>query len=31
VKKEIAPLVAGENDKNNANIKKLEEDINQFT
>lgn len=31
VKKEIAPLVANENDKNNANIKKLEEDITQFT
>lgn len=31
VKKEIAPLVANENEKNNGNIKKLEEDILQFT
>jgi len=30
-KKEIAPLVASENDKNNQNIKRLEEDITQFT
>jgi len=29
-KKEIAPLVAQENDKNSFNIKKLEEDITQF-
>jgi dynein heavy chain len=31
VKKEIAPLVAGEMDLNNFNIKKLEEDITLFT
>jgi hypothetical protein len=30
-KKEIAPLVAQENDKNSHNIKRLEEDITQFT
>jgi hypothetical protein len=29
-KKEIAPLVSQENDKNSFNIKKLEEDITQF-
>jgi len=30
-KKEIGPIVAGEIDKNNQNIKKLEEDITHFT
>jgi len=30
-KKEIAPLVTQENDKNSHNIKRLEEDITQFT
>jgi len=30
-KKEIAPLVSQENDKNSHNIKRLEEDITQFT
>jgi len=30
-KKEIAPIVTQENDKNNFNIKKLEEDITHFT
>ena len=29
-RKEIAPLVHGENDKNTSNIKRLEEDITQF-
>lgn len=31
VKKEIAPIVAQENDKNNNNVKHLEEDISIFT
>ena len=31
VKKEIQPMVTQENDRNKANIKKLEDDITQFT